>query len=95
MTDPGAPQIAPGPDGVENDMPIYEYECPACGHRFESLHGLAEPTPACPHCQADVRQLISVPVVHGERARGREEAMRSLRSATAPGCGCGPPGHRH
>lgn len=76
-------------------MPIYEYECPGCGHRFESLQGMSEPSPACPHCGAGVRRLISAPAVQGEMARGREQAMRSLRTATAPGCGCHGPGHHH
>ncbi len=35
-------------------MPIYEYMCPACGHRFEKLVrsvSTGESKVACPHCQ--------------------------------------------
>jgi putative FmdB family regulatory protein len=32
-------------------MPIYEYECRACGHRFESLVFGSE-RPECPACGA-------------------------------------------
>ena len=40
-------------------MPIFEYECRGCGHRFEAL--VRPPTePACPACQsADLEKLIS------------------------------------
>lgn len=76
-------------------MPIYEYQCPACGHRFESLQGYSDPVPACPHCHADVRRLVSAPAVHGAQAQGREAAMRSLRSETAAHCGCGRRGLHH
>lgn len=42
-------------------MPIYEYQCNACGHRFEKLQKLsADPIRDCPECaQAEVRKLIS------------------------------------
>jgi putative FmdB family regulatory protein len=33
-------------------MPTYEYECKACGHRFEKSQPItAEPIKACPVCQ--------------------------------------------
>lgn len=33
-------------------MPLYEYQCPACGHRFEVLQRLGERGDglACPEC---------------------------------------------
>ena len=32
-------------------MPIYEYECGACGHAFERLESMSEPTVhKCPEC---------------------------------------------
>lgn len=34
-------------------MPIYEYECIACGHSFERIMKVGEETPACPACGAD------------------------------------------
>jgi putative FmdB family regulatory protein len=43
-------------------MPIFEYQCQQCGHRFEKFRlarQAAEP-PSCPQCQAvETRQLIS------------------------------------
>ncbi len=34
-------------------MPLYEYQCPACGHRFEVLQRLGEGGDglACPECE--------------------------------------------
>jgi len=41
-------------------MPIYEYECPECGHRFEKLVRMNAEPPACPECShAQVRKLVS------------------------------------
>jgi len=34
-------------------MPIYEYECAACGHLFERIMKVGEEAPACPACGAD------------------------------------------
>ena len=41
-------------------MPIYEYECSSCGHRFEKLVRIGADAPDCPECQAaEVRKLVS------------------------------------
>ena len=42
-------------------MPIYEYKCDACGHRFEEFQLLGEgPLSDCPECDAaKLRKLIS------------------------------------
>ena len=29
-------------------MPTYDYECNACGHRFEGKAAMADPPPPCP-----------------------------------------------
>ena len=44
-------------------MPIYEFECPACGDRFERLQKLSDPDPTdCPHCgKAGVRRALTAP----------------------------------
>jgi putative FmdB family regulatory protein len=40
-------------------MPIYEYECQACRHRFERLqHFSDEPVKVCPDCGASVQRVI-------------------------------------
>ncbi|MDR5898246.1 zinc ribbon domain-containing protein [Halomonas vilamensis] len=42
-------------------MPIYEYECKACGHRLEKLQKIsADPLKDCPACERDsLSRLIS------------------------------------
>ena len=42
-------------------MPIYEYQCQACGHRLESLQKLSEePLKDCPACgQPTLNRLVS------------------------------------
>jgi putative FmdB family regulatory protein len=42
-------------------MPIYEYECQACGHRLETIQKFSDaPLTECPAChQNELRKLIS------------------------------------
>lgn len=46
-------------------MPIYEYQCPNCGHKFELRQGFdAESTSGCGVCGAAAQRRISlVPVI--------------------------------
>ncbi|MBX6753532.1 MAG: zinc ribbon domain-containing protein [Thermorudis peleae] len=40
-------------------MPIYEYECTACHHRFEVTQRFSdEPVRTCPQCGQSVRRLL-------------------------------------
>jgi putative FmdB family regulatory protein len=44
-------------------MPIYEYECPACGEKFELLRSIADSDKKikCPRCGAEKpRRVFSV-----------------------------------
>ena len=45
-------------------MPIYEYACRSCEHRFESIQKASEvPLRDCPECgEATLRKLLSAPV---------------------------------
>ena len=41
-------------------MPLYEYLCKKCGHRFEKLRMFSDkPIKKCPECGGVVEQLIS------------------------------------
>lgn len=46
-------------------MPLYEYECKKCGHRFEKIVTKFSDPPetACPKCGGAVEQLLSAPAV--------------------------------
>ena len=54
-------------------MPIYEYQCRACAHRFEKLVRPHVPdTIACPACQSvDLERLLSSFAVDSESGRQR------------------------
>jgi putative FmdB family regulatory protein len=45
-------------------MPLYEYECDSCGHRFEIIQRFSDPAAdACPKCQGPVHKLVSAPAI--------------------------------
>ena len=45
-------------------MPLYEYQCKKCGHRFERIQQFSDaPVKKCPDCGGKVEQLISAPTV--------------------------------
>jgi putative FmdB family regulatory protein len=65
-------------------MPIYEYRCEQCGHRFEAwLRSMDSPSPAdCPNCTAT--RITRVPSLFG--------GMKSASGATITsdaGCSTG------
>ena len=46
-------------------MPIYEYLCGSCQHRFEVKKGFSEdPETPCPHCQGPARRVFHPVPVH-------------------------------
>ena len=45
-------------------MPLYEYECDACGGRFEVIQKFSETTETCRRCgKGPVRRLMSSPAI--------------------------------
>lgn len=45
-------------------MPLYEYECKKCHHRFEKIQKFSDRhTKKCPDCGGPVEQVISAPAV--------------------------------
>ena len=45
-------------------MPLYEYQCEACGHRFEVIQKFSDPpVETCPRCSGAVRKLLSSPAI--------------------------------
>ena len=47
-------------------MPIYEYQCDACGKRFEEIQKFSDPPlEVCPVCgRGTVHRLLSSPAIH-------------------------------
>ena len=45
-------------------MPLYEYECKKCGHRFEKIQLFSAPMlKKCPECGGKIEQMISAPAI--------------------------------
>jgi putative FmdB family regulatory protein len=67
-------------------MPIFEYRCKACDHRFEALVRGSE-SPSCPECDGiDLAKQLSVFAVGGP------SASANRMPAAAGACGtCGDP----
>ena len=65
-------------------MPAYDYDCAACGRRFEVIHGVHAPGPlSCPLCgKGPVRKAITAAAVH---YRGSGWAKMERRSGAGSG----------
>jgi putative FmdB family regulatory protein len=65
-------------------MPIYEFECPACGNRFERLAGVGTQRADCPRCGgAEASRVLSAPapaqrLVKSPGTARRMEAKRGV-----------------
>lgn len=45
-------------------MPLYEYECETCAHRFEVIQKFSDaPIAVCPKCGGPVQKLLSSPAI--------------------------------
>jgi putative FmdB family regulatory protein len=45
-------------------MPLYEYECAACGHRFERIQKFSDPPEkTCPKCGGELHKLVGAPAM--------------------------------
>ena len=65
-------------------MPLYDYDCSACGRRFEVVHGVhAEGPTVCPICgSGPVRKAISAAAVH---YKGSGWAKKERHATATPG----------
>ena len=63
-------------------MPIFEYECRACGHEFEVLVRTGD-VPACPSCTSqDLKKLLSLSSISS--ADIRKANVQKAREANKP-----------
>lgn len=45
-------------------MPLYEYQCDQCAHRFEVIQKFSDaPVTVCPNCGGPVQKLLSSPAI--------------------------------
>jgi putative FmdB family regulatory protein len=74
-------------------MPIYEYACQSCDHRFEELVSRYGTLVACPQCTSgDVSQLLST---FSARTVGGDQPAPGAAAPRAGGCCGGGCGCRH
>ena len=64
-------------------MPLYDYDCAACGTRFEVVHGVhSDPPTTCPVCgKGPVKKAFSAPTIH---FKGSGWAKKERRATSAP-----------
>jgi len=63
-------------------VPIYDYVCGSCGHRFEVLRGINEAGPhQCPECGGPVARAFVPPTIH---FKGSGWAKTDRRATGAP-----------
>lgn len=65
-------------------MPLYDYDCAACGRRLEVVHGVHAPGPtSCANCGGGpLRKAIVAPAIH---FKGSGWAKRDRRATVASG----------
>jgi putative FmdB family regulatory protein len=81
-------------------MPLYEYECGACGHRFEIIQKFSDgPPDACPKCgKGPLQRLFSSPAIqfkgtgwyvtdYAGKGRGSESSKSDTKPAASTDSG--------
>jgi putative FmdB family regulatory protein len=68
-------------------MPLYDYECPRCGNRFEELVFGSDKKVNCPKCQAEAERKMSV-----FAAPATKGAATDFGGGCPPGGQCAPGG---
>jgi putative FmdB family regulatory protein len=76
-------------------MPLYEYECFVCQHRFERIRRVADASDmTCPECGGSVRRVLSAPALqfkgsgwyvtdYGKGNGGRSTALAKTEESDA------------
>jgi putative FmdB family regulatory protein len=75
-------------------MPAYDYDCAACGRRFEVSHGVfADPPTSCPLCgKGPIRKAITAPAIHYKGSGwAKKERRATVSSGAAKASGEGGP----
>jgi putative FmdB family regulatory protein len=77
-------------------VPLYEYECFLCNHRFERIRRVADASAvSCPECGGKVRRLLGVPALqfkgsgwyvtdYGKGNGGQSTALAKTEDGPAP-----------
>ena len=67
-------------------MPLYDYECISCGHKFELRQGFdAEPVSECPECNGRSRRKFNAVAVHYKGSGFYTTDYKNNSSSTSSG----------
>ena len=71
-------------------MPIYEYHCPTCNHKFDKLQSMSATGADCPQCEQPAKRAISVfaSISSGESSGSGEFSPMNVPPMRGGGC-CG------
>lgn len=73
-------------------MPLYEYKCVKCGHRFEKIESVtASETKKCPKCGARAQRMASAPAIQFKGSGWYVTDYGGKKSAAAPSEGSADP----
>jgi putative FmdB family regulatory protein len=72
-------------------MPLYDYDCAACGRRIEVVHGVHAPGPAhCPNCGGGpLKKAFAPPAIHFKGSGWAKKERRATSKSSAAGGGEG------
>jgi putative FmdB family regulatory protein len=78
-------------------MPIYEYLCPTCDHKFEKLQPMSASGAECPRCEQPAKRALSVfaSLSSVVASGGSEYSQLPPPPPVHGGCGCGGGGCAH
>ena len=76
-------------------MPLYEYHCPTCNHKFDKLQSMNAIGADCPRCEQPARRAISVfaAVSKGGSTASDFSPMPPMGGGGCCGGGCCGTGH--
>lgn len=76
-------------------MPLYEYRCESCAHRFERIQKFSDPPiETCPQCGGPVKKLLSSPAIqfkgsgfyitdYGKQGSGESKSEKADKAGAA------------
>ena len=65
-------------------MPLYEYECRACGRRTEKIQKFSDPElTVCPHCSGALERTLTAPAVQFKGSGWYKDLYSSARPAAS------------
>jgi putative FmdB family regulatory protein len=72
-------------------MPVYEYLCPTCSHKFQKLQPMSASGADCPNCEQPARRAISLfaSLSRGEAADSDSSPLPPVDGGGCCGGGCG------